>query len=1226
MLVTMLFGAVAFGTVRAFADDTENTEDGSFYRISCAAAEYYELTHIDYSNQDIWEKIGDAFTGKSGWKDVQWEGDRFGWKSAGSFLAYIDPNYADDGVVGIISSWTSNASSQRSYSSLVVGNDEKLRQYAEYGHALSQLGIDSTSGEASSILDAILRVVIGFCLGLGYLIAAFVSLIWYLVLWLLRIFNPFQWIASGVSAFLNTNVDYGGALTEFPVLAGISSLFKDWYNILANFGVWCVTFTFLAVFLLCLMHGNSGRHNADGKTQTMLTVIVDYLKKLAFIVVGIPLLGLAYTASLDYMATASAKTPVANTVLYSTLVDFQGWVENGNLALPDGVELIVSSDTNSERAGTVNKGSSSNPRYLARAINSYSGVYSGGSGSADNYSVLDDALSSNMITDGNSLTTSTVDTYVSGLNLIARFAVANTTYSSSSYESYYKNTLKGSNTQMPGDTVNKLTASAKIENWKKDAASILTADWFQADWNGANPGSVADGSGKYYVYNSNNNSGGFAPLAMYNYLNSDFTDSSVGIYSPRNTSSQMTAFYHRSVNIVGGGFLASILYAMHASTMLLCIGIVGIVYAFGLLFSMIGRGIRMLLSIPAAMLGTWQGMSKATVIIIMMIIEVLGTLFIYQIFAELFVALSTVFEGGMSDADTFVASTVLLGDPNAALLDVGNLGFLMFNLFFSIFYIFFTIKALKFRKSFIKAADEAASSIMSRLFRPTEMQPAANGQQAMGAANANRLGAAGGNRPPNAGGGLKGLAGNAAGGAAMAAGAGAARGLGSNIAGNLLSNNASNNKEGDNSMIDAQNVEIYDAQAGDNLSSVDMGDARRQQLGSGQGLLEDGSQNKLAQAKQDEAVGRALANGESVEGMIAKPTANDLSQDANNNMVDMATKRNADGSVSATFGELSEDQANKQTVGGMQSDVSDKTVGELSQDASEQSVSSQKSVSDTSQSVSQQELSEMAQGNVEGASKSDVKAAQKELDADATLQSLAGNTTVEQDEARAQAKKDANTQTLKEGAKTAVHAGEAVAHGMSGDVAGAVKSGTETVSGMQSTANAHKQGQQSVAKANANMVSGANTPVKQTATMTQGGGSRVTSSRGGIMNSAGVGTQRSTVSPVSSGRQSVVNPVNSSNYSVAKGAVVSGFGGQSMPTGFNSSNRSMPVSNISPVGSCTNRSFQSMPQMNSGSVGALPSTNVGSAQVQGMMSSSLNSTQNTKVMNEISKRVNQLNS
>ena len=187
---------------------------------------------------------------------------------------------------------------------------------------------------------------------------------------------------------------------------------------------------------------------------------------------------------------------------------------------------------------------------------------------------------------------------------------------------------------------------------------------------------------------------------------------------------------------------------------------------------MIGRGIKMVSSVPFAMLGNMKAMAKVVTYTAMMIIEVLGTFFVYSLVIEILLSLSGIVETPLLEAlSSRVGSTVLLGGTvipgaTAALPAMASTALVTVGLLVSsILYLWFGIKAIKLRKSIIKTIDEGVASLIDRIFTTNPQGGSmGNAQNAgQGIATAPTLG----ERAKNAG---KQIAGGVAGGAAMAVG------------------------------------------------------------------------------------------------------------------------------------------------------------------------------------------------------------------------------------------------------------------------------------------------------------------------------------------------------------------------------------------------------------------------------------------------------------------------
>src|SRR5699024_9069666 len=81
-----------------------------------------------------------------------------------------------------------------------------------------------------------------------------------------------------------------------------------------------------------------------------------------------------------------------------------------------------------------------------------------------------------------------------------------------------------------------------------------------------------------------------SPLAMYNYLNTDFGSTSLHTYSSGRSSSEATRSVHNSVSMVGTGTM-SFIYWFNAVVLLGAFVTIGFGYAFAMIIGNLRRGL-----------------------------------------------------------------------------------------------------------------------------------------------------------------------------------------------------------------------------------------------------------------------------------------------------------------------------------------------------------------------------------------------------------------------------------------------------------------------------------------------------------------------------------------------------------------------------------------------------------------------------------------------------------
>lgn len=698
-------------TTAAFAKDDDKDNDFSFYKVSSAATAYYDDAHNPTSGdtKGVFDYSGNSMD------------------KAGAFVGFIDEDY-ESGLIGSTVSYLSGSSQSRSYDSFP--NEEKgLKAYVLYGHALSILGLDSTANDTFDILS-IARFIGGLLLMLVYTAALAADSFFAIVISILKTLNPFAWFMAGVSNVSSSFSKWFDTTPETPsVLDGVSQFITGWYTALSDLGMYVVFLLFFLSLGAMLLMWNSQKGRAGSVFRTFAT-------RLAFICIGIPLLGGLYTASLDLAAQSSWGknfTPAANQVVASTLVDFESWAVNSHLALPPGVTITV--NTSGSSSGVIDAGKSTSVRGIARAINCKN-------------SALEDTDSGNKgwtITLKNSSTAGSNNKVLGAYDVMGRY-MNSAFYHASDFETTYKST------KIPDGSKDSIFTAIKDHSgkWKEYISPGEKGNMFDNADEGKDTPYFNDGSkgsfnpnwsGKVISYSRSNDSsgdgtnaggtgganhGGLSSMSLYNYLTTSFGDSSVVTYSAHKATSSLVTQSHHSVNLIGDG-MSSVLYWANAVIILFVITIIGLVYSLGLIINMIGRGIKMVSSVPFAMLGNMKAMAKVTTYTAMMIIEVLGTFFVYSLVIEILLSLSGIVETPLLEAlSSRVGSTVLLGGTvipgaTAALPPMASNALITVGLLVSsILYLWFGIKAIKLRKSIIKTIDEGVAAMIDRIFTTNE--------------------------------------------------------------------------------------------------------------------------------------------------------------------------------------------------------------------------------------------------------------------------------------------------------------------------------------------------------------------------------------------------------------------------------------------------------------------------------------------------------------------------
>lgn len=717
--VSMVLGAAKL----AFAG---NDTDASFYNTAAVAGSFYDSA-ADLAGENYrFQKTPDKGAAVNAMLS-----DPSQMANVGAFMGYVDKDYPIWDFTNNIAQTTMGTQS-RSYT--VSSDNQAVAAYLQYGHALQALGLDTVSSNQMDFMG-IGRMFLGYLSMSVYVGALVPQVAFSITINIMQTLNPFNWIVSEA---------IGGGETA-PALAGVKGFVTDLYNVFAGMGLYVATLI-LAVgigmsILFWRKSNNVGSH------------FKKFIIRLVFIAAGLPFLGMTYTAALNNAADSfAASAPMANKAVAATFVDFAAWAEKNNLALSEGTTIKVNGNGSGSGSGTIDMGGTTAPQTFALKINTASGSLVDG----------DDVDASNLtnnLTSSHYSGTGQLGKALEVFDLLNRFANS-TRYTAGAYETYVKTISGGRMAEGLKVTSNKdkYTAvdnilspdadASKLDNKDVSYMSDGTPSTFGVTMSGGNI--IYTGHGKMNKYApgsvyrklekgassldkkrlgphvnafgsaTGSGTGGLSTISMYNYLTTKFADDTVTNYSSTKLASDYVLDTHHSVSLVGGGVMG-IVYWLNMVSILGFIAVVGTVYAFGLIGGSVKRGIKMVTSIPFAAVGSVRAISKIVGITVSMIVQIYGTLIVYNLVVELFIAsqqifltpLLTGFNNGNVSAAIIPGMTADYNGITAAVTGLTGpiVAFIM-----SIVNIVITIKAVKLRKTLVKSMDEAMAGWVDRFF------------------------------------------------------------------------------------------------------------------------------------------------------------------------------------------------------------------------------------------------------------------------------------------------------------------------------------------------------------------------------------------------------------------------------------------------------------------------------------------------------------------------------
>lgn len=700
---------------------------------------------------------------------------------AGAFIGYGDD---DKGFYAYISSNTAKSVTTSSYDAWFnAGDDGALYAYTRYGHLLADLGLDETGNATESSVG---RSAFGLFMQGSHAISAFVPKIFDTSLIILKTLNPFQFfsgdtavkdaITSGSLSDVENTVDGAGNTVEFKQPTGNNELdanqeigtsaafqkliqyVSDIYKASQKMGTF-VVFPMMLVIFLCAMLFKRDFRGWQA-----------FAFKVVFMFIGVPLCGIMYTAVLNDMTTVTQSTPAASRLVACTFVDFQSWVTESRLDLPNDVVLtsvgIDSEDGDSiTAAGSAHNDSVRQLRNITYTINrklyGFPANFKLGIIAADGS--YEDVITNPGIwrDDGvlrNNITNSSVEKLINAL--LQRYRSGDF-YHASTWETAVNGSIvkhhKANLGQIPS-TSNATTNEGKVyqmydetndvSDWMNrtvdDNKKILRGDLWSA-FNifsngllkvtyGANGIAVDEhieflSSEQSWGDKTNpSTKGGLSSVAMYNYLCTSFDDSAISVYSAQKSTSEYTKLAHYSVNLIGSGALR-VAYGLNCIACLFSFALIGVIYGFGMVIGNIKRGIHLIMQIPFAVMGVVRSIVQVFIYVFVMCIELIFSVFAYRWVCELIVLFASIIESPIEDAVASV-STILIGGRFAFVADYISPSVLydnrmlftcgMFVLVFGV--MFFNYLSVKFCRNVLTAYEYAVCCYL-RLVTLDEMLP-----------------------------------------------------------------------------------------------------------------------------------------------------------------------------------------------------------------------------------------------------------------------------------------------------------------------------------------------------------------------------------------------------------------------------------------------------------------------------------------------------------------------
>ena len=714
MLISILVINI-FADSTSQAADADEASDYSFYMLASNMSAALSTFAADPAGGDV---LTNAFQGLYP-------------SAAGGVLGYVDTSVR--GVYGLSGTATSNAATSYSYKQLSTGNYGQINDgsnthvfstYCALGAGLADLGIDKTSTDAGE--DAT-RMMIGVAIRLFYEASHIVTVLFGFIIKFLKTINPFQffsaandWMNSGDAldyTMLEVDNNYVSKIligadsksVLAPLIKSVSQVYGALYDTSS-----VVLIIFFAVMMVRLLLPKTSSR------ESKLETVRKYVFRVAFVVVGIPVLGCSYTAVLDKLDEnmTNQNSPAAK-VIASTFCDFESWVMKKDMRLPEELKVQI-------KDGTITAADDYSVQDLCYEINFNNlSFFNGSENRTVKFYLLSDKLDT---TNTESIITSVQESKGTPaiqihdwvVDILDRYKDGKKVYASNYEQEWIAN--KWMSTPEPLQkyieqlsSVESIKANSPLtEYWKTSpyptdkgsvynpfaAAYTSSVDTIDMTTKPGEKEGDVELSGDYSVKI------GFklSPMSIYNYLNSTFTDSGITVYSSRTSSSNHVRNYHYSVNVVGNG-MSSAVMLLTCMSLLASYAVLGFVYGFNIMFTNIKKGMQMIAAVPGAMLGSLQSIAKVISYSVLMIVEVVIHILLYMITTDFMYSMTIVVLRSFNNAvDNILGSSVNVSWFMSVVSGMLVSGFL----------IVFCQQSIKMRGSVIKSCEQMADNVIRR--------------------------------------------------------------------------------------------------------------------------------------------------------------------------------------------------------------------------------------------------------------------------------------------------------------------------------------------------------------------------------------------------------------------------------------------------------------------------------------------------------------------------------
>ena len=605
--------------------------------------------------------------------------------NAGAYVGYGDEKQK---FVSFITSNTTVGTSTSTYDAwedIIDSTDSDKNAayaYVRLGKTLSDAGLDETIS-ADTNFD-FPRIIMGGISLLVFSAGEIVPFAFNIALGILKALNVFALFGTVGNVVTNTWQD---AFPDAPdVLSPLRGLFGGLYSDMLSPIVYTekypegrpgVTLLMIALLIALLVVNIFLLRKSAG--HQMIT----FLKRVVFMLAGLPLCGLLYTSCLNHLYDITREGTASAKLVAASFVDFEEWANSGLNMTGLTIESFPKGTD-----GAINKGGAASEETLQQLRNTSLKINAKGKGlnhpfvgwAASGFgNSSHDVISGDLWdTSGNIVhqsTTTDSSAVASIYNMLVRYIKADT-YTSSAWASNLKQTVF--------KDVNIGSADPEATDTKKSVRAMFEAtdevgDWMRREtqdneriWDGTQGTDMEWTSESFNIFRNGDMkldgvtgeadqpmkwTGRLSDLSMYNYLATRFDESSIITYSNATSVSEHVKQAHTSVTAIGSGVLGFVLLL----NMWVCIGItalIGVYFAISTTLKNLKTSFQLIASVPMAMMGAVKSIAQVIIYTVMLMVQVVLGAVMYTFLAEFLVVFATVIENIVSSGNADGPQTV----------------------------------------------------------------------------------------------------------------------------------------------------------------------------------------------------------------------------------------------------------------------------------------------------------------------------------------------------------------------------------------------------------------------------------------------------------------------------------------------------------------------------------------------------------------------------------------